>query len=91
MRNEQSSRAWCDQVRQTAFDLQGCLRNGHLETEWENGCVHPVKARLCCSTSDQRDSKTHFVTFVLFVVPVRACGMSPLPYHYRPNVLPDSQ
>ena len=80
MRNEQSIRALCDQAMQTAFDLHGYLRNGHLENGWENGCLHPVKARLCCcSTLDQRDSKTPFVTFVLFVVHVGAWRISPLP------------
>ena len=31
MRNDQGMRALCDQIRQTAFDLHGYLRNGHLE------------------------------------------------------------
>ena len=31
MRNDQGMRALCDQIRQTAFDLHGYLRNRHLE------------------------------------------------------------
>ena len=31
MRNDQGLRALCDQIRQTAFDLHGTLRNRHLE------------------------------------------------------------
>ena len=31
MRNDQGMQALCDQIRQTAFDLHGNLRNGHLE------------------------------------------------------------
>ena len=31
MRNDQGMRALCDQICQTAFDLNGYLRNRHLE------------------------------------------------------------
>ena len=40
MRNEQRIRALCDRVRQTAYNLYGYLRNGHLEKVYENGMVH---------------------------------------------------
>ncbi len=35
MRNDQGVRALCDQIRQTAFDLHGYLRNRHLEKGYE--------------------------------------------------------
>ena len=43
MRDEQRIRALCDRVRQTAFELHGYLRNGHLEKVYENGMAHRLK------------------------------------------------
>ena len=43
MRNDQGMRALCDQIRQTAFDLNGYLRNGHLEKGYENGVAHRLR------------------------------------------------
>ena len=43
MRNEQRIRALCDRVRQTAYNLYGYLRNGHLEKVYENGMVHRLR------------------------------------------------
>jgi GxxExxY protein len=43
MRNDQGMRALCDQIRQTAFDLNGYLRNGHLEKVNENGMAHRLR------------------------------------------------
>ena len=43
MRNDQGMRALCDQIRQTAFDLNGYLRNGHLEKVYENGMAHRLR------------------------------------------------
>ena len=43
MRDEQRIRALCDRVRQTAFELHGYLRNGHLEKVYENGMAHRLR------------------------------------------------
>ena len=43
MRNDQGVRTLCDQIRQTAFDLFGYLRNGHLEKVYENGMAHRLR------------------------------------------------
>ena len=43
MRNDQGMRALCDQIRQTAFDLHGYLRNRHLEKGYENGMAHRLR------------------------------------------------
>ena len=53
MRNEQRMRALCDQVRQTAFELHGYLRNGHLEKVYENGMVHRLR-KIGLSVERQR-------------------------------------
>lgn len=33
----------CDTIRQTAFDLQAYLGNGHLEKVYENGLAHRLR------------------------------------------------
>ncbi len=43
MRDERRIRALCDRIRQTAFDLHGYLRNGHLEKVYENGMAHRLR------------------------------------------------
>lgn len=43
MRDERRIRALCDRIRQTAFDLHGYLRNGHLEKVYENGMAHLLR------------------------------------------------
>ena len=42
-RDEQSIRAICDKVRETAFALHTYLRNGHMEKVYENGMAHRLR------------------------------------------------
>ena len=41
--NEEEAKAWCDQIRQIAFEIHVYHGHGHLEKVYENALAHRLK------------------------------------------------